>query len=57
MREIGIVESVENGYARVRIRRKSACGENCANCKGGCAPTEQLVSALNEADAKTGQQG
>lgn len=54
MREIGSVESVENGIAKVRIVRKSACGENCANCKGGCTPTEQIISAKNEAGAKKG---
>ena len=54
MREIGIVESVEGNFAVVRIKRHSACGENCADCKGGCTRTEQTVSALNNVGAKAG---
>lgn len=54
MKQIGIVEKTENDTAVVRIKRASACGENCASCKGGCTPTEQTVTAKNTVGAKTG---
>lgn len=54
MKQIGIVEKTENDIAVVRIKRASACGENCASCKGGCTPTEQTVTAKNTVGAKTG---
>lgn len=54
MREIGIVQNVFGEYADVAIVRKTACGENCASCKGGCTPSEQIVRAKNTASAKKG---
>ncbi len=54
MKQVGIVENVNGDMVTVRIKRASACGENCASCKGGCTPTEQIVSARNDAGAKKG---
>lgn len=55
MNQIGIIESIDGDSAIVRINRTSACGENCAGCKGGCTPTQQLVSAKNNVNAKEGE--
>lgn len=54
MRQIGTVESLYNNTAQIRIKRASACGENCSSCKGGCVPTEILVKAKNHIGAKKG---
>lgn len=54
MREEGFVKSVSGNTCEVIIRRKSACGENCASCKGGCEAREQLCSAENTAGAAVG---
>lgn len=54
MNQTGIVEKTDGKVAVVRISRQSACGENCASCKGGCTPTEQVVEAKNVPDAKVG---
>lgn len=54
MREIGIVQNIFGEYADVAIVRKTACGENCVSCKGGCVPSEQIVRAKNAARAKPG---
>lgn len=49
------VISVNNHMARVQIKRASACGESCASCKGGCAPTNTYVEAVNTVGAVLGQ--
>ncbi len=54
MQQIGIVEQKNGNLAQVRIARPSACGENCASCKGGCTPTERVVTAEDRAGAKEG---
>ncbi len=54
MNKIGIVKELSGKEARVRIQRPSACGENCASCKGGCNLSENDVWALNEAGAVAG---
>ena len=54
MREVGIVQNIFGDYADVAIVRKTACGENCISCKGGCTPGEQIVRAKNAAFAKQG---
>ena len=53
MRQTGIVESVSGGSAKVRIKRESACGGNCAGCVG-CGISTVVVTAQNKAGAKTG---
>lgn len=55
MNQIGKVEKNIGKMAEVRIQRPSACGENCSSCKGGCTPTERVVSAVNEAGAEAGE--
>lgn len=54
MREIGVVQNIFGEYADVAIVRKTACGENCASCSGGCTPGEQIIRARNTAFAKKG---
>ena len=54
MRQIGLVESINGQEAVVRIKRASACGENCASCSGGCTLSEQVVNAQNNVMAKAG---
>lgn len=55
MEKIGFVKSLEGDEAIVEIRRASACGENCASCKGGCAPTAAYVRVKNHVNASVGQ--
>ena len=54
MTQIGRVVSVSGHLAKIEVRRASACGENCAMCKGGCMPTKHIATAKNTANAKTG---
>jgi sigma-E factor negative regulatory protein RseC len=49
------VVELKDKYARVEVRRVSACGESCASCKGGCVPTNNYVDAINGVDAKLGE--
>lgn len=55
MEKIGLVKSVKENTATIEIRRVSACGENCASCKGGCAPTNHYITAKNTIHASAGQ--
>ena len=54
MKEIGTVERIDKGFLWVRVNRKSACGENCATCKGGCVPTERTVCVKNTKKCRVG---
>lgn len=54
MEQIGIVERIEGKQAVVTVARASACGENCAHCKGGCTPTKVQAWVENGAGAKPG---
>ena len=54
MEQIGEVMELRGRQALVRIQRTSACGENCAQCEGGCKPTSSVVSATNGINAKVG---
>lgn len=54
MEQIGEVVELRGNKALVRIHRVSACGENCANCEGGCKPTSSLTEAVNDISAKVG---
>ncbi|SHK13779.1 positive regulator of sigma(E), RseC/MucC [Geosporobacter subterraneus DSM 17957] len=49
------VVEVKGNLAKVEVRRVSACGENCANCKGGCAPTNIYIEVINSIGAKQGE--
>lgn len=54
MEQIGEVVELRGRRALVRIRRTSACGENCSQCSGECKPTATLVEATNGIFAKVG---
>ncbi len=53
MRKPGIVKR-GGDECQVAILRQSACGENCAHCKGGCTPTDTIITAENHVGAKAG---
>lgn len=53
MDAIGIVEAIEKDKIRVKIPRKSACGENCASC-GMCNMKDAEITVKNTVGAKTG---
>jgi len=54
MEQIGEVVELRGRQALVRIKRVSACGENCASCEGGCKPTSSVITAVNGISAKVG---
>ncbi len=54
MEQIGIVKELRGNMAVVSVNRVSACGENCAQCKGGCTPSAAITRAENAAGASVG---
>lgn len=54
MRETGTVKSVKGSECEVAVKRKTACGENCASCSAACSEREQICLAKNEIGAKVG---
>lgn len=54
MKQTGIVESVNGSNVKVRVKRSSACGDNCASCGLNCGGREIVVTAENRAGAKKG---
>lgn len=54
MRETAIVKSIEGKLCTCTVKRKSACGENCATCKATCSSREHTFSARNLVGAKAG---
>ena len=54
MEQIGEIVEFHGRSAVVRIKRASACGENCAQCEGGCKPTSRTIKAVNKANAQVG---
>lgn len=54
MIENGFVKSTENGLCEVIVKRKTACGENCASCSGMCNAAETVCVAENNIGAKPG---
>ena len=54
MKQIGVVLSCTRESAVVEVQRSSACGENCAHCKGGCLPTHHHALVKNTAGAGVG---
>ena len=54
MESIGVVISLNGNMATVNVRRVSACGENCASCKGGCVATTIKTTAENLVSADVG---
>ena len=55
MKKIGVVEHLFGEFADVAVMRETACGENCASCKGGCVPSGTIVRARNKAGAMEGE--
>lgn len=55
MEKIGIVKELDGDYVKIQVVRASACGENCASCKGGCTPTAVFIRAKNGVGASVGQ--
>ncbi len=51
---VGTVISVDKNMATVAVKRVSACGENCANCRGACETTTAVSVAENRAGAVVG---
>jgi sigma-E factor negative regulatory protein RseC len=54
MREEGVVKSEIGELCEVVVRRKTACGDNCASCGGACRMSFQQVTAKNKIGAKAG---
>ena len=54
MREEGIVIKADGKLCQVSVRRKSACGENCASCKAACSSREHICTAKNLVGAEKG---
>lgn len=54
MEIVGKIISIEGKKATVAVKRTSACGENCANCKGVCTVTTAKAVAENLALADVG---
>lgn len=54
MKETGIVKDISGEFCHVVVRRKSACGENCASCGGGCKLQNQICLVKNTKNAKPG---
>lgn len=52
MREYGEVTEVCDGFVKVKIARKSACGGNCGECGGMCRQSEHIIEAVNVINAK-----
>ncbi len=50
MEQIGYVTGIDNGIAKIRVDRESACGGNCGACHG-CPNTAVLVSFPNDPHA------
>ncbi len=54
MEQIGVVKKTEKDIAYVTVNRVSACGENCAHCKGGCTPSSVTARVENPVGATEG---
>lgn len=52
MNKNGYIEKVSGNIATIRVKRDSACGDNCGNCNG--CNSIVLVEALNKINAKVG---
>ena len=54
MEIVGTVINTEGNKATVSVRRVSACGENCANCKCACEATTAVSVVENPIGAAVG---
>ena len=53
MQRTGTVRELNADFAKVVIKRQTACGENCANC-GGCSEKYNEITAKNSIGALVG---
>ena len=53
MDTVGKVTELNGNFAKVRIHRPTACGENCADC-GGCQSTSSYINIQNDIGANVG---
>ena len=53
--EAVVTKNLSKGMAEIVVVRQSACGGNCAGCKGCAEKNELRVQAYNPIDAKPGQ--
>lgn len=53
MQRTGTVRETEGEFAKVVIKRQTACGENCGNC-GGCSENYNEIIAKNNMGAVCG---
>lgn len=53
MKQKGYVVEVNNGIARVRVNRASACGGSCVSCKG-CPTDSVTVDCRTEGEVMPG---
>lgn len=56
MTKYGKVIALEGDMAKILSQRESACGENCANCKGGCKAEGIKFYAENKIGASLGDE-
>ncbi len=54
MDQLAYVERVNGDMLTVKIKRTTACGENCASCKANCTLTDKTAFAVNTAGASQG---
>ena len=53
MEKRGIVYRLEGAYAWIAYVRESACGSDCASCKG-CESVDMTTRVFNDVDARIG---
>ncbi len=49
-----VTKLLPGGRAVIQLARASACGENCAMCKGGCAPTQHTAVVYDRIGVRPG---
>lgn len=54
MKETGVVLKTDGETAVVSVKRKSACGDNCAMCTSACTAESHRAKVINELGAKAG---
>ncbi|WFD09665.1 SoxR reducing system RseC family protein [Tepidibacter hydrothermalis] len=54
MENVGRVIETKDNFAKLEVRRASACGEKCSSCKGGCSTTGIYINIENTINAKSG---
>ena len=54
MREEGFIKTVSGDTCEVIVKRKTACGDNCASCSAACESKQHLCTAKNCVGAKVG---